>query len=306
MIDNPLFSVIIPTYNRAEKLRQALASVEQQGFPRLEVVVADDGSTDHTPRVVENFSGRLAIHYVWQENWGGPARPTNNALKLARAEWICFLNSDDWWYPEKLETILPFIEGSDILFHDLDIYDETGRQKLGRMKGRSLRRDVFGDLLLNGSRIFSSSAVIRKTCLDRTGGMSEDRALIAVEDLDLWLRLSKITSRFRYIPRSLGAYRDSADSLSIGHTETASKTHKIYDVGKVYDLHVKDLPDMQRRKAQGFLDYSAARSLQKMGFARDASESFKKAMKAGNQRAVVKSMLFLLLNLLKSSARGRT
>src|ERR1700759_5123285 len=93
----PTFSVVIPTYNRAQKLFRALHSLNEQTFLDFEVLVCDDGSTDETRSVVEAFVPAIrfrALRYFYAPNWGGPARPRNTGLAKATADWVCFLDSD--------------------------------------------------------------------------------------------------------------------------------------------------------------------------------------------------------------------
>src|SRR5680860_1084245 len=109
----PTFSVIIPTYNRAKDIDQCLSSLLAQTYKNFEVIVCDDGSTDNTKDIVESYKDRLNIRYDWSENWGGPARPRNRGIKLSQADWICFLDSDDWWCPNKLEECVKYLDNYD-------------------------------------------------------------------------------------------------------------------------------------------------------------------------------------------------
>ena len=84
----PLFSVVIPTYNRANMLQRALESVLAQSYDNFEILVMDDGSTDNTAEVVASFTDPR-ITYRWNKNFGGPARPRNKGIALAKGEWIC-------------------------------------------------------------------------------------------------------------------------------------------------------------------------------------------------------------------------
>ena len=96
---NPLVSIIIPTYNRAEDLKRALKSVFDQTFRDYEVLVMDDGSIDNTREVVEKIKD-ARLRYERDENFGGPAVPRNRGLRLALGKYIAFLDSDDWWHPQ--------------------------------------------------------------------------------------------------------------------------------------------------------------------------------------------------------------
>ncbi len=108
--DTDSISVVIPSYNCAAYLPEALDSVLTQTRRPLEVIVVDDGSTDRTDRVVERY--RDAVRYVGQRN-AGEAAARNTGFELARGKWVAFLDADDVWKPEKLERQLEAFEDSD-------------------------------------------------------------------------------------------------------------------------------------------------------------------------------------------------
>ena len=135
----PLISVIIPTYNRADLLREALQSLTKQTFRSFEVIISDDGSLDSTREVVEEFSSILNIQYIYQENFGRASRPRNIAIKNAIGQYLAFLDSDDWWAPEKLESSVKALSfGSDIVYHDLIIFRDGLRSKFSQYKVRTV------------------------------------------------------------------------------------------------------------------------------------------------------------------------
>lgn len=202
----PLFSVIIPTYNRASDLDRCLASLVAQTNQDFEVIVCDDGSTDNTRAVAEAYQAKLKLIYDWAENWGGPAKPRNRGLKLAQADWICFLDSDDWWYPGKLAACARYLDSADIIYHDLDVYDCRSEKPLWRLRSWPLADNPFIDLMLNNNALFNSSVVVKKNVLEQVGGLTEDPNLISVEDLDCWLKIAKQGKKFFYLPEVLGAY----------------------------------------------------------------------------------------------------
>ena len=91
---NSLISIIIPTFQRRDKLKIALMSVMSQTYRDYEVLIMDDGSTDGTDEMVYSFKDSR-IFYNWQKNTGGPAKPRNDAIKIAKGEWVAFLDDDD-------------------------------------------------------------------------------------------------------------------------------------------------------------------------------------------------------------------
>ena len=215
-INTPLFSVIIPTYNRADRLRTALDSLARQTFKEFEVIVCDDGSTDNTAEIANEFKEKLALTYLHDENWGGPARPRNAGIKWAKGIWISFLDSDDFWYPDKLTSCLPYLENSDVIYHHFEVFGSHMPKNQRILFGRRIsKKNAFLDLLLsNWNGMANSGVSVRKSVLDQAGLFDENRRLIGIEDFDMWLRIAKITNRFTLIPMILGGYLVSESSLT--------------------------------------------------------------------------------------------
>ena len=216
--DMPLVSVIIPTFNRGEDLRRAVASVLCQTRPEFEILIMDDGSTDGTPAVVQQFADSR-IKYEWAKNSGGPATPRNRGLRLARGKYVAFLDADDWWSPEKLAESLKHLEaGADVVYHDLyRVSRPRQRLFLRRAHTRALTVPAFTDLIKNGNALNNSSVVLRKGLLDSIGGQSEDPGLVAAEDYDAWLQIARRTEKFPRIPQTLGYYWAGGGNISNPH-----------------------------------------------------------------------------------------
>lgn len=210
----PLITVVIPTFNRADQVKRSIQSVINQTFTDFELLVMDDGSTDHTQEIVSAFKDSR-IHYETAENSGGPATPRNRGIKLSRTEYIAFLDSDDWWLPEKLEESYKHLKGgADIVYHDLWIVREKGARPWRKSKGRHYKFPVQLNLLIYGNFIPNSSVVVRKSLLDAIGGIDQDKEIIGCEDYDAWLRISAITEHFSYIPDCLGYYWAGEGTIS--------------------------------------------------------------------------------------------
>lgn len=201
-------SVIIPTYNRENLIKKALDSVEAQTYPDYEVVVIDDGSTDHTREVVESYGEK--VHYFYQENQG-IAGARNAGIKRSSGEYIAFLDSDDYWLPEKLERQMA-------LFGEHPEYGMVASccasvRLDGRFRGKNrpgksgwILRDLF-----NKNFIRTSSAVIKKVCLEKVGLF--DEALSECEEYDLWLRIAA-QYPIGFINESLAVYVDNPEGVS--------------------------------------------------------------------------------------------
>jgi len=213
--NNPRVSVVIPTYNRAADLQRALNSVLAQTYNDWEILVVDNNSTDDTDEIVSAFNdSRISIHKV--NNNGVIAVSRNKGIGEAKGEFIAFLDSDDWWVPEKLEKSVNYLEkGNDLVYHDLWIVEMGKKTKHTKTVGvRDLTSPIFDDLILHGSAIPNSSVVVRTKLLRKINGLSEDIKLIAAEDYDCWLRISIITDRFTCVPGVLGFYWQGSSNNS--------------------------------------------------------------------------------------------
>ncbi|MCZ6746659.1 MAG: glycosyltransferase family A protein, partial [Acidobacteria bacterium] len=184
----PLVSVIIPTYNRADYLEQALSSVFRQTFTDYEVIVVDDGSTDHTPDVLKSYQERITS--LRQEN-SGAARARNRGIRLARGNWVAFLDSDDMWQPVALERLVAgaaqYPEAGLITMRGLlmksdgEVTDRiVGKRSPGPSFTTRSRRDKDSGGVL--------TPMVQRRVLEDVGGY--DESLRTAHDCDLWLRIS--------------------------------------------------------------------------------------------------------------------
>ena len=212
---DPVITVVIPTYNRARKLKRSLESVRAQTYSNWEVVVVDNHSCDNTDEVVKNFNDtRIRLFKVHNE--GVIAVSRNLGVKQARGEYIAFLDSDDWWAPQKLYYSLKQLDlGVDLVYHDM--YIATREQQkwfLKKTNDHCLQGDVFNDLIMNGPSMVNSSVVVRKSVLQEVGYLSEDAGLVAAEDYDLWLRIARHTDKFAKVLKVLGFLWRGGESIS--------------------------------------------------------------------------------------------
>ena len=232
----PAISAIIPTYNRADNVCRAVDSVLAQRWPDLELIVVDDGSTDNTAEVLKAYGSR--IRYVHQEN-GGPARARNTGVKNAAGDWLAFLDSDDLWFPGKLERQMAFIQstGADICFHDLELSTPGApdyipswirtphvRDCLGRELRSGVLHDAFASLCRAGHAFLTTTFVVRRSAFTAAGGMRE--WLLTNQDIDLYLRLFP-RSRVAFLVETLAAYnRGTSRAFEIASKKAASRAHR--------------------------------------------------------------------------------
>ncbi len=276
MISNqqPKFSVVIPNYNRAADLSRCLDSLVAQTFKNFEVLVCDDGSTDKSADVAAGYLDRLDLKFDIAENFGGPARPRNRGISLARAPYVAFLDSDDWWTPLKLENSLPALDaGADVVYHDLYVVRSIEQLSLSeRLESSPPQAPMFEALLCTGISIPNSSVIVKKSLLEKIGGVCEDKELISVEDYDTWVCLARQTDRFVRLVNCDGYYWAGGGNIS------AASPRQLSRIQVLYERHVEDLPSEIIPKAKGFLAYRLARIAQQCGSWETAERYFLKAL----------------------------
>jgi glycosyltransferase involved in cell wall biosynthesis len=199
MLNSPVVSVILPTFNRLPYLRCALDSVEGQTFRGFEVLVLDDGSTDGTYGFLEGYAPNFPFR------WFSFRRKERSYLRNfgaheAKGEFLAFLDDDDEWLPEKLEKQVKFLEQNPdvglVYTRTKVIHREGGLHK----KATALHKSLYDDQAKRGHRysdlayltvMFTSTVMIRRSLFFHVGGYDEQFS--AKEDLDLYLRCSLVS-----------------------------------------------------------------------------------------------------------------
>ena len=180
-------SVIIPTYNRAALVREAVASVLAQSFRDFEVVVVDDGSSDHTVEALAPYAAPVRLR--GRESRGGVSAARNTGIAAAQGEWLAFLDSDDLWLPEKLARQMAYL--AEHPERQICQTEETWVRRGVRVNQPRTHRKIGGRLFfpsMERCMVSPSAVLLHRRLIELHGGFDED--LPAAEDYDLWLRLS--------------------------------------------------------------------------------------------------------------------
>ncbi|MEQ1727572.1 MAG: glycosyltransferase [Vicinamibacterales bacterium] len=210
----PLVSVLLPVYNRPQWIGRAIESVFAQSYPRVELIVVDDGSTDKTPDVIERFGPRVTS--LRQPNRGAYAA-RNLGLARARGELIAFIDSDDSWYPDRLSSQVPLFDKSEVglVFGDAAIVDHDGpvpsRRRVTSFETTPPRRGLVSHHFVWGNFVPMSSVVVRRRCLDEVGGFPDSARLSA--DYLTWFRIS-LRHELDYVPSPVFEYARHQGSIS--------------------------------------------------------------------------------------------
>jgi glycosyltransferase involved in cell wall biosynthesis len=209
--NNPQVSVVIPAYNQSHFLAHAINSVLAQTYQDYEVIVVDDGSTDDTAAVAKQFGD--AIRYIHQTN-RGLSGARNTAIRNAKAEIIALLDSDDLWEPTFLEVMLKLLKqhsdaaGAYCGFQ----YINAAGEIVGKPSLKVVQPEKFHEtIVVEGNWLAPCGVIFRKKLAEEIGLF--DEALQALEDSDMWIRMSAHRP-FVGLPQALVRYRRHGNNMS--------------------------------------------------------------------------------------------
>ncbi len=317
-----LVSIIMPTYNNAEYINNAIKSVFEQTYKNKEIIVIDDGSTDSTRQVIKPYLHRIKYHF--QEN-KGVASARNKGLELANGDYIAFLDSDDFWFPKNLEIkvgILKAHKNLGAVFSNFRMIDRTGviysngiikryssfnKKKyekvfladrhisINKKNYKYFYGKIFFDLLL-GNFILTSTTVFKKKCVKEVGMFRSD--LSTEEDYEYFLRFSK-NYTIGYINLPVVNYRRHSNQLTDHHNVVQILSNVIEILQPYYlerdKIFTKKLTHkIQRRFSNVYKNLGKAYLRQNKS--RHARKSFKLSITADKRN--ITSILYLILSCL--------
>jgi glycosyltransferase involved in cell wall biosynthesis len=185
-MNNKFISVVIPTYNRASFLKEAIDSVLSQTYRDFELIVVDDGSTDGTPELLLSYGHKIKV--IKKAN-KGPSASRNRGIKAAKGDWMAFLDSDDIWKPDKLEKQVQFIKDNPEIkiCQTEEIWIRNGKRVNPRKK-HEMHSGWIYEQCLPLCIVSPSSVMIHRDVFEKVGLF--DETMLACEDYDLWLRIA--------------------------------------------------------------------------------------------------------------------
>jgi len=290
----PEVSVVIPTYNYAHFLKKCLQSLISQTFTNWEALVINNFSDDDTIKVVESFSdGRIRL--VNFKNNGIIAASRNKGVEFSRSRLIAFLDSDDIWYPGKLQRCLKeFKSGADLVCHGMR-YMVNGKFWKEFTYTTKTRADFY-KLFYKNTNIITSATAVRKEYLLKVGGFDENPTIVTAEDYDLWLKLSKENLLFSFVKDILGEYNCHGVSLSRQTLVHLQASLNVVDKYSYRKGRIAPLYFLKIKRAKASLFYGTARNFQREGRRLAALRFFMKALIAFP--FLLKPYVGLLLNML--------
>jgi glycosyltransferase involved in cell wall biosynthesis len=247
--DKVTVSVVIPAYNQARFLKEAIESALSQTYPISEIVVVDDGSTDETPEVAQGY-GNL-IHYIRQENQG-LAAARNTGILHSNGKYIALLDSDDQWLPPFLQTMTSLIsQNSDatVFYCGWRYVDVDSRTLPQQPQTKVVPPDEIYWALLRANFLIPSSVVLERSQILKAGLF--DPAFRRLQDWELWLRLLKAGHIFVGSNACLVHYRLHGNALSddphSGQQAVMALVEKLFGT----DDGDRDTWSLEKRRAYG-------------------------------------------------------
>ena len=248
--DAPQVSVVIPAYNIAPYIGETLDSVFAQTYKNYEIILVNDGSTD-TPELNAALAPYLdRIIYAEQEN-AGASQARNAAINLARGELLAFLDGDDVWLPNFLESQTAFLEKNDyeMVYCDALIFGDALFENQTFMQTSPSNGAVTTVSLINTDcNVITSGTVLKKNLLEKFGLF--DVEMRRAQDFDLWFRLAKNNVRIGYRRELLLKYRVRPGNLTGTSIDRAARNISVMNsIRKKYELDEREIEAWEKQFA---------------------------------------------------------
>ncbi|MER2152809.1 MAG: ATP-grasp fold amidoligase family protein [Solibacillus sp.] len=238
---NPLVSIIVPTFNRAQLVKEAISSVLNQTYRNFEIIVIDDNSTDNTAELISKINDGRIYYFRLNKNQGAPAA-RNLGLKKASGQLIAFLDSDDQWVSKKLEKQIALFEREQqigLVYTGIKFINS----QFERILVPKVRGDISKSILKKNYVGPTSSVVIKKALIDEVGGF--DVTLPSCQDWDLFIRIGQVCE-IDYIAEPLVLYFEHEGTRISTNPKAVVTGHlKIYSK---YRQHIKALSMKEKQK----------------------------------------------------------
>jgi glycosyltransferase involved in cell wall biosynthesis len=283
MDDNPLVTVVIPTWNRERLVEQAIASVVAQTYKNWELFVVDDGSTDDT---VGRLTGLALpnVHVVRSTHLGHIGRLRNLGATAGHGEFIAFLDSDDLWRPQKLEKQLGALQnsGANWSYTEYGLFAENGLEiPLRSGKAPAISGHIVSALLKEETGVCSCTLLVRRRQFEVIGGFCEDHRMSYRDDADIALRLARASEAIA-IPEQLTLVREHRGRLTRALDAPYEHSAVVYEFFLKYESN-RELKRLARARWARCLSEAGAQHME-AGEYRDAAALFCRSLARGGLR----------------------
>jgi glycosyltransferase involved in cell wall biosynthesis len=270
MRDQPLVTVVMPTWNRLPFVEEAVLSVVTQTYLHWELIVIDDGSTDGTAERLNGLRDSR-IRVLSAPHIGHIGQLRNRGAAAGSGELIAFLDSDDVWMPQKLELQVDALRGSAAgwCYSQFELMDADGSLRplpVDYFRPKSV--EIVHELLTFKSTIRMPAVVVKRSVFDAVGRFSEDPRLLLGEDHELYLRLGLRTPVI-VVPSALTRIREHEGRTSAVQNDPYEIMSHIYDLFIAYEPHGEH-SQLARRLRARCVAYAGARQLSAGKFGRAA------------------------------------
>jgi len=242
--NSDFISVIIPAYNRPLLLVDTLNSLVSQTHGNFEIILVNNGTIDIS-ELVDSYKDKLKINYLVSDIKGNVAAAKNLALKVAKGDFIAYLDDDDWYHPAHLKTLFDELQNGDYLFAYSDAYVELqdctadGRSYTTVKKFVEYSKEFNRNLLLIKDYIFTPCVMHSRRCYEVVGGF--DEYLKTDEDMDLWIRMSKFYD-FKHVKKVTCSVRRTNNKNSLTKNWNLMYRNAVYLFNKHHELAKWNLP----------------------------------------------------------------
>lgn len=241
----PVVSVVIPTWNNEETISESIASVLEQSYTALELIVVNDASPDGTAALLQRIEDprlKVVTHPVNR----GISAARNTGLAASHGDYLAFLDADDYWRPDKLERQLAFMHerGSQVSFTLVDVQNDDGdEQEAARVaawfnREYPTRAEMVAHFFASGNTLCAAAGLISRSLLDVTGGFC--LTALQAQDFDLWMRLLKLTA-IEILPERLTVYRQRASAGNLTY-DPANAPRIRFEIQQIYRVMFEGMP----------------------------------------------------------------
>ncbi|HBC47709.1 MAG TPA: hypothetical protein DEO84_02180 [candidate division Zixibacteria bacterium] len=296
----PLISVIIPTYNSAVYIEEALKSIFEQTYQDFEIIIVDDGSTDNTRQILRKYGER--IQYIFQAN-GGPSSARNNGIRKARGKYIAFLDADDRWLPTKLQKQLSIFERNNTIgmvttgacsFDEKGVFGYSTNKRATLMQG-NIARNIFLH-----SNIGTPTVLVKKEVFDKIGLFEEN--IRQSEDDNMWIRIAA-NYDVELIDEALIQVRNHPSRMTLNRTELLESVQASIDLLKTkYGEKVRRSIESAVPIKLAHLQFAVGYGFYENGFYKEARKAFAKG--AYYRFWYWKNPVYLLITFIPKSVIG--